>query len=112
MGVEAAKCVLDFIAFSALNNRQIQDIFDAVLIEKMCNLPIDFILEQKGQNLVFPALIGITLNHEKNLNVLKSLMNVKHLQLYLKKKKKAENKQFFSKISSKMLSNAVLFYSV
>jgi len=107
-----SKIVFDFIAFSALNQRAVQDIFDKKLIEQLCKLT-----DVKGENVVFPALIGVSLNHCDNLKVIAaSALNVKHLYLWLKKnmnakRKKGKQNQFIAMIPAKMWSNCLQFYS-
>merc|ERR1712008_150583 len=107
-----SKIVFDFIAFSALNQRAVQDIFDKKLIEQLCKLT-----DVKGENVVFPALIGVSLNHCDNLKVIAaSALNVKHVYLWLKKnmnakRKKGKQNQFIAMIPAKMWSNCLQFYS-
>jgi len=135
---EATKSVLNFITFSSMNNKQIQDIFSFTdnnntlsLLYRICNVPFYFILQKTGQNVLFPALIAITYNNENNLNLMKNSLNTKHLTLWLKsniystqkgkdkeqdKKNKNKNKNnltdFTTKFPSKMWSNYLEFYNV
>mmetsp|Transcript_36176 Transcript_36176/g.31923 ORF Transcript_36176/g.31923 Transcript_36176/m.31923 type:complete len:126 (-) Transcript_36176:310-687(-) len=125
-----------------MNNKQIQDIYNfslsknqqqgITLIYRLCNVPFYFILQKQGQNVLFPALIAITYNNDKNLNLLRNSLNTKHLQLWLKKniysdiykdllhfhKDKGghlnalKQKEFVTKIPSKMWSNCLHFYNV
>ena len=92
--LESIKSIFDFITFSSMNNKQIQDIYNfslsknqqqgITLIHRLCNVPFYFILHKQGKNVLFPALIAITYNNEKNLNLLSNSLNSKHLQLWLK----------------------------
>lgn len=131
--LESIKSIFDFITFSTMNNKQIQEIYNfsfsknqqlgITLIHRLCNVPFYFILQKQGQNVLFPALIAITYNNDKNLNLLKNSINPKHLQLWLKTNIYSDvykdllsfnnkNNEFITKIPSKMWSNCLHFYNV
>ena len=123
---EATKQCLQFVTMLTLeHSKEVQGLFDEELLQKLCNVPFYFMLQPKGQNVLFPAIIGVTFQNEDNLKVMQSSLDPKHLELWLKHKilsssesdcnqkhKKMKHKKQEILLPSNMWSQCLQFYRV
>jgi len=90
--------VLLFISYCCLSNCPFQQCLrygDAKnnLIHKLCQLPFDYFIKEQSKKILFPTMIACTYQNEENLKVMNTVLNKKHLILFITKQCHAKHKQ-------------------
>ena len=81
--------VLLLISYLSLQNERFQNLVskgEMTIIQQICQLPFSYFSEKLLKDILFPTLITITYNHERNTKILSNEINLELIVLYLKEK--------------------------
>ena len=81
--------VLLLTSYLSLQNERFQNLVskgEMTIIQQICQLPFSYFSEKLLKDILFPTLIAITYNHDRNTKILSSEINLELIVLYLKEK--------------------------
>ena len=81
--------VLLLTSYLSLQNERFQNLVskgEMTIIQQICQLPFSYFSEKLLKDILFPTLITITYNHERNTKILSNEINLELIVLYLKEK--------------------------
>ena len=81
--------VLLLTSYLSLQNERFQNLVskgEMTIIQQICQLPFSYFSEKLLKDILFPTLIAITYNHERNTKILSDEINLDLIVLYLKEK--------------------------
>ena len=81
--------VLLLTSYLSLQNERFQNLVskgEMTIIQQVCQLPFSYFSEKLLKDILFPTLISITYNHDRNTKILSSEINLELIVLYLKEK--------------------------
>ena len=81
--------VLLLTSYLSLNNENFQNILDKgelTIIQLICNLPFTYFSDKNLKDILFPTLICMTYNNERNTKILSNEINLELIVMYLKEK--------------------------
>ena len=81
--------VLLLISYLSLQNENFQNLVskgETTIIQQICGLPFSYFSEKLLKDILFPTLINITYNHERNTKILSNEINLDLIVIYLKEK--------------------------
>ena len=81
--------VLLLTSYLSLQNEKFQNLVskgEMTIIQQICQLPFSYFSEKLLKDILFPTLIAITYNHDRNTKILSDEINLDLIVLYLKEK--------------------------
>ena len=81
--------VLLLTSYLSLQNERFQNLVskgEMTIIQQICQLPFSYFSEKLLKDILFPTLITITYNHDRNTKILSNEINLELMVLYLKEK--------------------------
>ena len=81
--------VLLLTSYLSLQNERFQNLVskgEMTIIQQICQLPFSYFSEKLLKDILFPTLITITYNHDRNTKILSDEINLDLIVLYLKEK--------------------------
>ena len=81
--------VLLLTSYLSLQNERFQNLVskgEMTIIQQICQLPFSYFSEKLLKDILFPTLISITYNHDRNTKILSNEINLELIVLYLKEK--------------------------
>ena len=81
--------VLLLTSYLSLQNERFQNLVskgEMTIIQQICQLPFSYFSEKLLKDILFPTLIAITYNHDRNTKILSNEINLELIVLYLKEK--------------------------
>ena len=81
--------VLLLTSYLSLQNERFQNLVskgEMTIIQQICQLPFSYFSEKLLKDILFPTLITITYNHDRNTKILSNEINLELIVLYLKEK--------------------------
>ena len=81
--------VLLLTSYLSLQNERFQNVVskgEMTIIQQICQLPFSYFSEKLLKDILFPTLITITYNHDRNTKILSNEINLELIVLYLKEK--------------------------
>jgi len=81
--------VLLLTSYLSLQNERFQNLVskgEMTIIQQICQLPFSYFSEKLLKDILFPTLIAITYNHDRNTKILSNEINLELMVLYLKEK--------------------------
>ena len=81
--------VLLLTSYLSLQNERFQNLVskgEMTIIQQICQLPFSYFSEKLLKDILFPTLIAITYNHDRNTKILSDEINLDLIVLYLKEK--------------------------
>ena len=81
--------VLLLTSYLSLQNERFQNLVskgEMTIIQQICQLPFSYFSEKLLKDILFPTLITITYNHERNTKILSNEINLELIVIYLKEK--------------------------
>ena len=83
--------VLLLTSYLSLQNERFQNLVskgEMTIIQQICQLPFSYFSEKLLKDILFPTLINMTYNNERNTKILSNEINLELIVLYLKEKMK------------------------
>ena len=81
--------VLLLTSYLSVQNERFQNLVskgEMTIIQQICQLPFSYFSEKLLKDILFPTLITITYNHDRNTKILSNEINLELMVLYLKEK--------------------------
>ena len=81
--------VLLLTSYLSVQNERFQNLVskgEMTIIQQICQLPFSYFSEKLLKDILFPTLITITYNHDRNTKILSNEINLELIVLYLKEK--------------------------
>ena len=81
--------LLLLISYLALNNENFQNVVnkgEITIIQHICSLPFSYFSDKQLKDILFPTLITMTYNNERNTQILAKEINLEFIVMYLKEK--------------------------
>lgn len=81
--------LLLLISYLALNNENFQNVVnkgEITIIQHICSLPFSYFSDTQLKDILFPTLITMTYNNERNTQILAKEINLEFIVMYLKEK--------------------------
>ena len=81
--------VLLLTSYLSLQNERFQNLVskgEMTIIQQICQLPFSYFSEKLLKDILFPTLITITYNHDRNTKILSNEINLELIVIYLKEK--------------------------
>ena len=81
--------VLLLTSYLSLQNERFQNLVskgEMTIIQQICQLPFSYFSEKLLKDILFPTLINMTYNNERNTKILSSEINLELIVIYLKEK--------------------------
>ena len=81
--------LLLLISYLCLSNENFQNVVnkgEVTIIQHICSLPFSYFSDKQLRDILFPTLITMTYNNERNTQILAKEINLEFIVMYLKEK--------------------------